>query len=807
MVTREQQAAGVVAKAHAAVGVARRPHHAEVESRTIQPVAVVDQAIRGDREADRGGRRQAEQPVASVGGHAPLVKPGIQRFGREPDQKLRIDGLLLGAVEDEGGAGCLAHSRRHPEVIRMQVRREHRAHIRESGTDGLERLDEQQPVAVEVPARVDHVDPAVRVTQQVQERVREVSPRHRQAERPYVVPNSLERRGHAAQRCVELGGARRLHAIETTGKSPRRRSAILRYSRGIRRWRGRREIRPAIRRDREGRQESPDGYSRPDLARHGSRLAHGAQQPQGRAPGARRSLGAIVVKRLVTGAPATVGYLVILVVAAAVTGPLNGPSATVLRATSTGYYEVTAYGRWWTPLTSVFFTHNLVELIAVVVIGALCIGLAEHRLGTRRTVIIGLVSVSIATLLGIGVQALGILQGELWSRDVHEFQVVDPFALIVAVLLASTAYMGSIWRSRIRVITITVCLMFLLYSGQPSDLYRMLAALIGLGIGAAFHPRTARTRWIRSSHHDIRVLATSLVVITAVGPVITLLSGRRFGALAPLGLLMSGATPSDNRVRLDCDALHVTRQCLHDLALQRVDSPGPVILTLLPLVMLLVAALGLGHGRRLAAWLTIGVNVGLAALGAYYYGFMPFVDARDAAIPQDPHYWEITLALSSSIVVPLFIAGFVARNLRHFTVRAVPRQGGGLCDRGRGRPGRPLGHLPRRRAAHAQPVQPTGDAGRPRLRPARALRADLVPSRRTCAVRSHDAPELGALRLDRTDLLADRHRRRTHDLRRPRRPQLCAGGAAGPRDAEAGRRRIPQPVGDLEGQLLLVQRR
>jgi len=370
--------------------------------------------------------------------------------------------------------------------------------------------------------------------------------------------------------------------------------------------------------------------------------------------------------------PVTFGYVLALVLCALAVA-IGGHSAAAIKvAASTGYEEVFRDGRFWTPFTSLFFTQSPLELLIVVPLATVCVGFAEWRMGTRRVLLVAVVGVVVGVLGGLAVQEIGVLGGEMWSRNVQEFDVFDPFIVIVAVTLSATAFVGGIWQARVRVVVLTTCAVFLLYSGQPSDLYRLIAAIAGLVLGRLLHRTPAPHRWLRSPHHEFRVLAAMVVAITAVGPVITLFSGRRYGLLAPLGLLMSGASPSGQSIASECDPLGVTRQCLRDLALDRLDSAGPVLLAILPLATLIVAAIGLARGRRLAAWLTIVANLALAGLGLYYYGFLPLIGAQRIVVPPNLHYWEITLSLSASVLVPVAIALVVVRNLRHFTVRARP---------------------------------------------------------------------------------------------------------------------------------------
>ncbi len=368
--------------------------------------------------------------------------------------------------------------------------------------------------------------------------------------------------------------------------------------------------------------------------------------------------------------PATVTYVLLLLLGGVFVGLGGAYAATIREVASTGYEEVLRDARWWTPLTSVFIPQNVVSLIVLIPLAALCLGLAERRMGTGRAILAALSGVVVGVLVGLAVQEIGVLGGEMWSRNVQQFEVFDPTILIGAALLAATAFVGGIWQARIRVVALTTCSVFLLYSGQPSDLYRLLAAVAGLLIGRLMFRRPSPRRWLRSPHHELRFLAAMVVAITAVGPVITLFSGRRYGLLAPLGLLMSGATPSGQSVSTECAALDVTQQCLRDLTLHRLDSAGPVILAVLPLLTLLVAAFGLSRGRRLAAWLTIVANLALAGLAIFYYGFLPLLGTRGIVVSPNLHYWEITLSLAASVLVPLAIAAFILRNLRHFRVRA-----------------------------------------------------------------------------------------------------------------------------------------
>jgi phosphatidylglycerol lysyltransferase len=384
-----------------------------------------------------------------------------------------------------------------------------------------------------------------------------------------------------------------------------------------------------------------------------------------------------MLRRMLRRTPVTI-VIFLATVAFAIAGRgLRGPSLRLRLTLGTGYEQVIDLHRWWTPVTSVFLTDGGIELPVVLLAIVFILGPAERVLGSTRTAIAFLVSAIAGALAGIIVQEVGTALGELWSRRVTELVTLDPMTAIAGTIMAASAFATSLWRRRIRVLTFSVVLLFLLYSGQPSDLYRAIAALAGFALGVALNPGDGAIRWQRSSHHEARVLLSSVITITAVGPAITLFSKLRLGALAPLGLLLTDARPGGLPTVDECHAIRITRGCLHDMTLERISGVGPVLLTVLPLLTLLVAAIGLSRGRRFAAWLAIVVNVALAALGAYFYGFLPLVGHRFSFHFTTPHYWEVSLAIAVSVAVPLAIAALVAVNLRHVTVRASRRSVGG----------------------------------------------------------------------------------------------------------------------------------
>lgn len=383
--------------------------------------------------------------------------------------------------------------------------------------------------------------------------------------------------------------------------------------------------------------------------------------------------GVSIAERLLRRHPATIALLALTVAAAIAGRGLRGPTLRLRLLFGTGYEQLFDAHRWWTPLSSLFLTDGGAELPLVLAALLTLVAAAERLMGIARLLLAFVTTSLFGVIAGTVVQATGDALGELWSRRVSELVTLDPMTAVAGVIMTASAFAGPLWRRRIRVVVSAVVVMFLLYSGEPSDLYRALATVGGLGLGAVLSPRVLVVRWQRSSHHESRMLLSAVVAIAAIGPAITVFSRLRLGALAPLGLLLSDAQPSGHAIA-ECHALALTHACLRDMTLERISGVGPVLQSVLPLLTLLVAAIGLARGRRFAAWLAVVVNVALGALAAFYYGFLPLAGERYAApVPGAMHYWEASAAIAASVLLPLGIAVLVLANLGHVTVRSSRR--------------------------------------------------------------------------------------------------------------------------------------
>ena len=344
----------------------------------------------------------------------------------------------------------------------------------------------------------------------------------------------------------------------------------------------------------------------------------------------------------------------------------------LVTALATGYSPVVVMGHWWTVITASLFAESWPQLLIGALATATLLGVSERLLGAWRTTLALVVCGGGGVVIGIVIQSIGVEAGELWSVSVAHMLTLDPTTPAFGCLMVASAFTGRLWRRRIRVLAVSAALVLVLYSGQPSDLYRVIASVVGLVLGWALRPWDRSPSWQRSSHHETRVLVAAVIALSAIGPVISVFNRVRLGPLAPLALMFADESAGSTRTVDRCAATWMAHGCLRADTLERISGVGPIVLTVMPLVAMLVAALGVYLGRRFGAWLAIVVNIALSALAVLYYGLVPlFPRAAFGALPRLAA-WETPLDLSICTFVPITVAAIVFANIRHFTVHASP---------------------------------------------------------------------------------------------------------------------------------------
>ncbi len=317
--------------------------------------------------------------------------------------------------------------------------------------------------------------------------------------------------------------------------------------------------------------------------------------------------------------------------------------------------QVFRHGHWYSPLTAVFIGGTVFGIVLSVLGIVLLMGTAERLLGSGRALLAYVVTGTIALTCGILAQWLLNGTGERWGRHVFGTAALESLVPVVGALMAASAAAGPLWRRRIRVLGMATLIAFVLFSGQLDDVNRLIAGAAGLILGPMLLGRGPRLQFVRSSVYESRTILAVIVAIVALGPLITLASPRRLGPLSPLGELF-GPAVGETGAALP----------------SRLDGPGPVLLSLLPLLVLLLCARGLQRGRRAALWIAASVNVLLAGLAAFYYGFVPNSGSDQLIDLRASGQWELIVASAVSTLVPLSVAGLLIGYHSKFPVRVAP---------------------------------------------------------------------------------------------------------------------------------------
>jgi lysylphosphatidylglycerol synthetase-like protein (DUF2156 family) len=376
--------------------------------------------------------------------------------------------------------------------------------------------------------------------------------------------------------------------------------------------------------------------------------------------------------------PLSIGFAVLNLVTALVTGTFFAPaSADTQAAWAAGVTTVVDMGSWWTIFTALFIPWDPFQLVAGILASLTLLGVAERLLGRRRLVPVFLVTGLVGVGLGVLVQWIGSLAGEWWADGTSFDLTVDPLTPIVGSLLAASSFMGPLWRRRVRLVTFGFLIMFALYDGDTSTVYRLIAAIAGLVIGHFLSVRRRRGMvFLRSSFGEVRVLIATVVLITAVGPLVSLLNPDGTGAFGLAGSLYGDIFPSAADITEFC-ATATTGVCDDFRRLGALGGVGPVVQTFVPLALLLASAWGLRRGRRFALWLGIVTNLAMIALAVVFLGLVASLAAAvtvDDTTPLEPiDVGEYVVWGGSTVLVPLAVAILLFVTRRRFALRA-PRE-------------------------------------------------------------------------------------------------------------------------------------
>lgn len=329
-------------------------------------------------------------------------------------------------------------------------------------------------------------------------------------------------------------------------------------------------------------------------------------------------------------------------------------------------------GRIWTPFTALIVPGRAGALLFDLIVLVMVLPSIERRMGSRR--LVGAYAGIGAFSLCVGGAIVAVLArvGEPWAKSAEKLLVGDPSVGLIAVISVALASASVVWRHRGMAIVGAYVIVMLLYSGQPSDIARGVAFLGGVAVGEAMsRGRTLRkTEHFYPTGHEVRVLASSIVAIVALGPVVSALSRASMGILSPsLVLIDDAAEPAVHR---PCSGVAFGKACGDWLVwgLQAHERTA-AWLQLLPVVLLIMAAYAMFRGRRSGMWVSTVLLFRNALSVTLVFSAHPVIRQHRGTVTA----LQVELAVQVALVVAINvgIAVWLIRERRAFTVRMNTR--------------------------------------------------------------------------------------------------------------------------------------
>lgn len=370
-------------------------------------------------------------------------------------------------------------------------------------------------------------------------------------------------------------------------------------------------------------------------------------------------------------APLTFAITAALWILAAVFGA-HGTDRGVLGRVAVGG-DVFRYGDPRTLVLSGLFAFDWWSLVGTTVV-LLVVGLSlEPRFSRRRLVAAAVFSQVLGSFVAVGfASGLASMRGG-WGNALHIEHATGPSTWILGMALAASTRMSALWRRRLRVGVLAVLIVLALFGGTLQDIVRLGGGLVGLVVGPLLWRdphRAGRLRAPTGTRHETRMLVAVVVAAAAAGPVVAAMSPHAAGPLAVFGDFIRSVPIGADEVREICGESGADAECRHARLLFALHGVGPLLLSLMPGLVLVVIADGLRRGRR-AAWIgavVIEMLWLLVVVGIFV--LLPM----DAEIHdgQGPVHAHLLLRYSiAPVAAPLLVLAVLLVTRRRFTVRAA----------------------------------------------------------------------------------------------------------------------------------------
>ena len=317
-------------------------------------------------------------------------------------------------------------------------------------------------------------------------------------------------------------------------------------------------------------------------------------------------------------------------------------------------------------LVSLVITPGPLPLAIDVALVLVMLCIAETRLGRRRTVLAAVISAVGGAAAGLIIcWLINALQNH-WAWFIRVPMSLSPIILVVGSLMASIPFSDFLWRRRIATIGYTALILMVLYTGNPGSYCALAAALIGHLTGHLWHgPVQDANPHGHSGSYETRHLLGAVATVLALGPLVTVSSRIRAGFLTPLGTFMSSNTGGSAALSR-CLEENNQVSCYAHYGLVAGHAPTGISALVMPTLVMLVAAWGIYHGRRVAAVTGVVLNALTVVMALLYFLVFPLTigEGLNQAIRHGamPSLLIITLP-------PLILSWFLVRNLGIFLVR------------------------------------------------------------------------------------------------------------------------------------------
>ncbi|MBI0089304.1 DUF2156 domain-containing protein [Bifidobacterium sp. W8113] len=317
-------------------------------------------------------------------------------------------------------------------------------------------------------------------------------------------------------------------------------------------------------------------------------------------------------------------------------------------------------------LVSLVITPGPLPLAIHVALVLVMLCIAETRLGRRRTVLAAVISAIGGAAVGLIIcWLINALQNH-WAWFIRVPMSLSPIILVVGSLMASIPFSDFLWRRRIATIGYTALILMVLYTGNPGSYCALAAALIGHLTGHLWHgPVQDANPHGHSGSYETRHLLGAVATVLALGPLVTVSSRIRAGFLTPLGTFM-GSNTGGSAALSRCLAENNQVSCYAHYGLVAGHAPTGISALIMPTLVMLVAAWGIYHGRRVAAVTGVVLNALTVVMALLYFLVFPLTigEGLNQAIRHG--------ALPSLLIItlpPLILSWFLVRNLGIFLVR------------------------------------------------------------------------------------------------------------------------------------------